>query len=282
MKILVIGDFHGKVPTILPKIIKKEKPDLIVSQGDFCAFFEKKLFFKYSFVDQIPLENFIGKKKAKRYYQKDIARGIKIIKYIKKFNIPIIAVSGNHDPAKYSDISTHSRDKTWDKFYLTDFLKKEENKHFKIIDFNATKFQNLVFIGTHKSSYPGYLPNKKSWQKNRPIYLRYRKKVEKLFKKYKNQKIILVSHNVPYKVLDQVKDKKAHKLAYKSHKGSFLTRETIKKYQPLICISGHIHESHGIQKLGKTIVINSGAAYEKRYVVIEINRKIKVKLRKAK
>jgi len=82
--------------------------------------------------------------------------------------------------------------------------------------------------------------------------------------------------------LDQVNDKTAHKLAYKSHKGSFLTREMIKKYQPLICISGHIHESYGIKKLGKTIVINSGAAYEKRYAVIEINGKTKVRLRRPK
>lgn len=43
MKILAIGDFHGKFPEKLKKKIGKEKPDLIVSIGDYIPFYYRKL-----------------------------------------------------------------------------------------------------------------------------------------------------------------------------------------------------------------------------------------------
>lgn len=44
MKILAIGDFHGKFPGKLKKLIKKENPDLILCTGDFFPWSMKKLF----------------------------------------------------------------------------------------------------------------------------------------------------------------------------------------------------------------------------------------------
>lgn len=43
--------------------------------------------------------------------------------------------------------------------------------------------------------------------------------------------------------------------------GSEAVRTIIEKYQPLIALHGHIHESRGIAKLGKTVCINPGSAY---------------------
>lgn len=43
--------------------------------------------------------------------------------------------------------------------------------------------------------------------------------------------------------------------------GSVATRKTIEKYQPLIGIHGHIHESKGIVKIGKTMCFNPGSEY---------------------
>jgi Icc-related predicted phosphoesterase len=43
--------------------------------------------------------------------------------------------------------------------------------------------------------------------------------------------------------------------------GSTAVREAILKYQPMIGFHGHIHESSGIRKLGKTTIINPGSEY---------------------
>jgi uncharacterized protein len=44
--------------------------------------------------------------------------------------------------------------------------------------------------------------------------------------------------------------------------GSTAVREAIERYQPLISLHGHIHESKGAIKIGKTLSINPGSAYE--------------------
>jgi len=44
--------------------------------------------------------------------------------------------------------------------------------------------------------------------------------------------------------------------------GSTAVREAIERRQPLISLHGHIHESKGAIKIGKTLSINPGSAYE--------------------
>jgi uncharacterized protein len=43
--------------------------------------------------------------------------------------------------------------------------------------------------------------------------------------------------------------------------GSNAVREAIKKYQPVVALHGHIHESRGAQKIGRTLCINPGSDY---------------------
>jgi Icc-related predicted phosphoesterase len=44
--------------------------------------------------------------------------------------------------------------------------------------------------------------------------------------------------------------------------GSRAVREAILEYQPLLSLHGHIHESKGGVRLGKTLAVNPGSAYE--------------------
>ncbi|MGH7764203.1 MAG: metallophosphoesterase family protein [Candidatus Dormibacteraceae bacterium] len=44
--------------------------------------------------------------------------------------------------------------------------------------------------------------------------------------------------------------------------GSTAVREAIERHQPLISLHGHIHESKGAVRIGKTLSINPGSAYE--------------------
>jgi Icc-related predicted phosphoesterase len=43
--------------------------------------------------------------------------------------------------------------------------------------------------------------------------------------------------------------------------GSTAVRDTIKKYQPSVALHGHIHESKGAQKIGRTLCLNPGSDY---------------------
>lgn len=58
--------------------------------------------------------------------------------------------------------------------------------------------------------------------------------------------------------------------------GSRAVRKAIEKYQPLLGLHGHIHESRSAQKIGKTLCINPGSEYGEgvlRGVVLELTRK---------
>jgi uncharacterized protein len=58
--------------------------------------------------------------------------------------------------------------------------------------------------------------------------------------------------------------------------GSKAVRKAIEKYQPLIGLHGHIHESRSAQKLGRTVCINPGSEYGEgvlRGVLIDISKK---------
>jgi Icc-related predicted phosphoesterase len=43
--------------------------------------------------------------------------------------------------------------------------------------------------------------------------------------------------------------------------GSKAVRESIEKYQPLLGLHGHIHESKGVDRIGRTLCINPGSEY---------------------
>jgi Icc-related predicted phosphoesterase len=45
------------------------------------------------------------------------------------------------------------------------------------------------------------------------------------------------------------------------HVGSITVRDVIEKHKPLLGLHGHIHESHGFIRIGKTVCINPGSEY---------------------
>ena len=61
----------------------------------------------------------------------------------------------------------------------------------------------------------------------------------------------------------------------KIHVGSRAVAKMIQKYQPLLGLHGHIHESRGVQKIHKTTIINPGSEYSEgilKGVVIVLER----------
>jgi uncharacterized protein len=62
---------------------------------------------------------------------------------------------------------------------------------------------------------------------------------------------ILVSHAPPYGTA-------ADRLGNGAHVGSLAVRRFIEQEQPDFCLCGHIHESRGEERLGRTLVLNPG------------------------
>jgi Icc-related predicted phosphoesterase len=64
------------------------------------------------------------------------------------------------------------------------------------------------------------------------------------------------------------------------HVGSTAVREAIEKHQPMLSLHGHIHEGKGITRIGKTLAINAGSAYEEGVLlaaIIELDQKKGIK-----
>lgn len=58
--------------------------------------------------------------------------------------------------------------------------------------------------------------------------------------------------------------------------GSVAVREAIEKYQPLLGLHGHIHESRGVIKIGRTLCVNPGSEYSEgvlRGIIINVDEK---------
>ncbi|MBF0397971.1 MAG: hypothetical protein HQK78_14420 [Desulfobacterales bacterium] len=89
-----------------------------------------------------------------------------------------------------------------------------------------------------------------------------------LYKAYKEvndfEKLIMVSHTPPFGT-------QTDKISSGANVGSKNVYEFIKHVQPDICITGHIHESKGVDFIGKTKVLNPGAFGSGGYVIIELD-----------
>ncbi|WP_407428601.1 metallophosphoesterase family protein [Treponema sp.] len=77
--------------------------------------------------------------------------------------------------------------------------------------------------------------------------------------------LILIMHNPP-------KDTECDKLPNGIHVGSEKLRSYIEKRSPFLVVTGHIHESAGISKIGETTVINPGSLAEGKYALVEAEK----------
>ena len=74
--------------------------------------------------------------------------------------------------------------------------------------------------------------------------------------------VLLVSHNPP-------KNTKCDIVGAGLHVGSEAVRAFIEKYQPPLCLCGHIHESRATDNIGATRVINPGNFSAGGYIVLK-------------
>ena len=58
--------------------------------------------------------------------------------------------------------------------------------------------------------------------------------------------------------------------------GSTAVKAAIGKYQPMLSVHGHIHESKGVTRIGRTLTMNPGSSYSDGVLqgaVLDLNEK---------
>lgn len=237
MKILVIGDPHGKLPKNLEGVVKKERPEVIVVTGE---------------IPPVPINWYYprGVKKNFDYADKKYAE---IVNELCSFDLPVIVLKGN---AYVSEKK---------KPFVRKLFSRHSNLHYKRtgkVDILGQRFILFDQIW-EKWAYP--------WMKSfsHADSSRSQARMNHLYRLMGEAKDpILVSHCPPYGKLDVVLDGKADKSSKGKHVGSKVVLDVIKKHQPRYVFCGHIHEGKGQGKIGKTQVYNVG--FNGDYIILDI------------
>lgn len=169
-----------------------------------------------------------------------VAEAEKVISEASRSNLPVLAQTGNMDKPEID---------SW-------LSKKGINIHARAVEITP----GVAIFGIGGST-PTPFNTPTEYPEN--SYAAWLDKCWQTASKYSGK--ILISHNPP-------KDTNCDKIGSGSHVGSQAVRDFIEKYQPNLCICGHIHESRGEDQIGKTIIINPGMLSAGGYAIIKIDK----------
>ena len=163
----------------------------------------------------------------------------RIIYAIKMFNKNIMSVAGNCD---YRDVEQ--------------YLSEEGislNRRYKIVN-------SYIFAGLGGSLITPVDTPEEYTEDEYDVALR------EIFHKTEfnnhDKKLVFISHQPPYGTVTDA-------LADGTHVGSNSVLKFIKKYSPALCLTGHIHEGVGIDKINSTIIVNPGAFRNGNFATID-------------
>jgi Icc-related predicted phosphoesterase len=258
MKLLAIGDAHGNLEKI--KEISLKDVDLILLTGDLgkADLARKKFFENIERKKQgLPeLEETLKDAKAMHYEIHNST--IALLKYLSK-HARVYAIEGNVGIPIKSEVKKLNKNFginlpcTMDKISLMNKVNIVKNR-LRVFDGLRVGFLDYFMdVSWMKDFKPS---DYKKRMKNAKKDTEKARKVLKRFGKLD----ILVCHQPPYGILDRVSFLGAPKHWQGKHAGSKAILEYIKKYQPKYVFCGHIHESKGMKKIGRTEVYNLGVA----------------------
>ena len=287
IRILAIGDFHGKFPVKLRKEVNKA--DLVLCTGDFGGIKEWYRYLMYLFKefdkgnsrgDMKSGKEFFGKEKYKELIKKDEKLTKEVLRVLNNLNKKIIFIFGNTDDFFYK----YPFDKWGVKKSNLNFIKKLKN--LKDITYSKIKYKNINIVG-----FGGYMDideylkekiktkeDKKRREKVKKRRDESKKKLFEIIKRTRGKRIFLF-HYPPKGFFDVIKDKKNPHHGESTGINFFL--QAIKKYKPSLVLCGHMHEHQGKKKLGDTLIVATGAASEGKASVIEFDGE-KGKVRKVR
>ena len=157
---------------------------------------------------------------------------------------PLASIPGNHEP-----------------YEITDLLDSYKiNLHNKI-----KKFKDVFILGFGGAETPF-----------NTTFEPTEGEIEKALAKFNPpHNTVLVVHQPP-------KNTKQDRVAAGNHVGSQVIRNYIEKHQPMLVLTGHIHEGEGLDSIGKSVIFNPGPAFDGKYGIVEIaGKSVKCDIRKA-
>jgi len=262
MKILAVGDPHGDLKKI--KKISIKEADLILITGDVGkADLVRERFFENVKRENKGLEKLEYEGKFNKEVHKEIYdSSINIWKHFSKI-APTYSILGNVGMNMVYDFH----------------IRKEEKKYgikLPSLRQEINKIKNFYFVRNVVRNIKGLRMGFLEYFDDVCWYKEYKNKDKKKIKKAKKETTkakrilknfkkldILVCHQPPYGFLDKTNHPSAPKEWKGKHAGSKVILNYIKKYAPKYVFCGHIHESEGKVKIGKTEVYNLGVAGHK-------------------
>ena len=269
VKILVIGDPHGKLPKNLEKDLKGQRIDYIFLTGDIGKVdLARERFFeninrKKKGLEELPLD----KKFEKAVHMEVYNSTMRLLKRLIKV-APVYTILGNvADTPDYL-----ARRENEQKGLKLPLIRKGMNS-IKGVNIVRNQIRNLGGLRIGFLEYflddcwvKEFKPSDyKDALKNAIKETGKSKKILKWFDKVD----ILVCHQPPYGILDKVTWKAVPKHWLGKHAGSKIILDYIKKKKPRWVFCGHIHEGKGKKKIGKTEIYNMGC--EGNYSIIVID-----------
>ncbi len=251
---LILGDLHGHIPTF-----HRQDFDAIICPGDICS-------------DDLRFVTDENYNPELDYEELSLQKGRKVLEHLNSYNKPVFLVPGNWDQTPYGDgQGEYTKDPNlnpWENI-------KQGLSNIHDVEFTKMLFNGIAIIGHGSTSAPEPLiigdldENDIKNLDSRELFFRERfYELDKLMKQ-EELPIIFISHNSPYgTTLDLINNSKSP--VNNEHYGSGIARVLIDENQPLLSISGHIHEGVGQEVLGKTTCINSGFKGDIN-VIVEIN-----------
>lgn len=165
-----------------------------------------------------------------------------IIKKIREYNQNILAVAGNCD---YPEVQN--------------YLKSEGIS----IHLEVRSFDTMTFAGISRSlPCPGKTPYEYDESE-------FGKHLNVLESDHQLSNYILVCHQPPIHTLNDMVEADCHV-------GSTEIRKFIEKTNPILCLTGHIHEGIGIDTIGKTKILNPGPFRTGKYAIVSISKNFSV------
>ncbi|HUH44711.1 MAG TPA: metallophosphoesterase family protein [Treponemataceae bacterium] len=167
--------------------------------------------------------------------------GVPVLEALVKKHETIFSVLGNCDPPS--------------------FLEKLESYDVSVQGLIAS-FEGLTFIGAGGATrFTGQTPNEISEEEILGDIALVQNGEDAPW-----DNLVMIIHNPPH-------DTKLDRVSMGLHVGSKKIREAVEEIKPLVLVSGHIHESFAIDRLGNTLLINPGSLAEGRYAILEIEKK---------
>jgi Icc-related predicted phosphoesterase len=83
----------------------------------------------------------------------------------------------------------------------------------------------------------------------------------------RDMKMVFVCHYPPAGTCVDLRDSGGHA-------GSEYVRDFIIEHQPILAVTGHVHEAVGVGRLGETTLVNPGSLAQGNYAVISISDKV--------